>query len=181
MIEQLADKVKLCCQDITKLRVDAIVNAANSSLLGGGGVDGAIHRAAGKELLEECRTLNGCVEGYHYGQDAKITKGYQLPAKYVIHTVGPKSEKPDVLKSCYERSLQLMDERGLSSIAFPCIATGAYGYDNEKAANIALKVVQDKLKQFEKINQVYFVLFTDKDKKIYKGKFASKILSWCFN
>ncbi|KAG2231850.1 hypothetical protein BDF21DRAFT_422699 [Thamnidium elegans] len=164
MSSLLASKIKLCCQDITKIKVDAIVNAANNSLLGGGGVDGAIHRAAGPELLKECRTLHGCEDG-----DAKITKGYKLPAKHVIHTVGPQSEKPTVLASCYCRCLQVLEENGLRSIAFPCIATGVYGYDNKKAANIALKAVQDELERNQdKIDQVIFVLFTEKDKNIYK-------------
>lgn len=164
MSRQLANKILLSCQDITKIKVDAIVNAANSSLLGGGGVDGAIHRAAGSELLKECRTLNGCPEG-----DAKITKGYNLPAKYVIHTVGPQSEKPDVLANCYKNSLTVLQKNGLRSIAFPCIATGVYGYDNEKAANVALKTVLHELEgSDDKIDQIVFVLFTEKDKKIYK-------------
>ncbi|CAO3645222.1 unnamed protein product [Mucor hiemalis] len=144
MNRQRANKILLSCQDITKIKVDAIVNAANSSLLGGGGVDGAIHRAAGNELLKECRTLNGCAEG-----DAKITKGYHLPAKHVIHTVGPQSEKPDVLANCYKNSLSVLQKNGLRSISFPCIATGVYGYDNERAANVALKTV---LVELEKCN-----------------------------
>ncbi|KAI8973408.1 hypothetical protein BDF20DRAFT_823527, partial [Mycotypha africana] len=155
----------ISCQDITKLKVDAIVNAANNSLLGGGGVDGAIHRAAGKALLAECRTLNGCPDG-----EAKITKGYNLPAKHVIHTVGPQTEKPDILANCYRNSLQVLIDNNLRSIAFPCIATGVYGYDNERAANVALKTV---LSFFEngndqKLDEIIFVLFNEKDKRIYK-------------
>ncbi|KAJ8658940.1 hypothetical protein O0I10_005322 [Lichtheimia ornata] len=160
---QLASKVALSSQDITKLNVDAIVNAANNSLLGGGGVDGAIHRAAGPKLLEECRTLKGCKDG-----EAKITKGYNLPAKHVIHTVGPQTEDKGLLTSCYWESLRVLEENNLDSIAFPCIATGVYGYDKERGANVALGTVRRYLEKSDKIDKVIFCLFNDKDKAIYK-------------
>ena len=145
--------------DITDQDTDAIVNAANRSLLGGGGVDGAIHRAAGPQLLAECRTLGGCETG-----DAKITKGYNLKARHVIHTVGPVyysagKKAPDLLASCYRRSLEVASQNKLKSASFPSISTGAYGYPIEEAAPIALKTVTDYLKGHPDIQLVRFVLF----------------------
>ena len=166
MINNLS-KIEIAKGDITKTDVDAIANAANHTLLGGGGVDGAIHRAAGPKLLEECRKLNGCLTG-----EAKITKGYNLPAKYIIHTVGPiwqggKNNEPALLRNCYLNSLKLAEKYHLKTIAFPAISTGAYGYPKERAAKIALRTVREYLKD-SKINKVIFVLYTDEDYEIYK-------------
>ena len=163
-------KIELIQGDITKLEVDAIVNAANKSLLGGGGVDGAIHRAAGPELLEECKTLNGCKTG-----QAKITKGYNLPAKYVIHTVGPvwnrgKYNEDDLLTNCYRNSLKMASKHGLSTIAFPNISTGVYHFPKERAAAIAISTVGDYLRQDESIQKVYFVCFDNDNYQIYQKK-----------
>lgn len=161
--EGLNNKVSIFVGDITALEIDAIVNAANNSLRGGGGVDGAIHRAAGKSLLTECITLNGCPTG-----EAKITGGYKLPAKYVIHTVGPVGEKPDLLKNCYSNSLNLAKENGLKTIAFPCISTGVYGYPNKNAAEVALRTVREFLeKNGASIDRVIFCLFLPVDVEIY--------------
>ncbi|TQQ84552.1 O-acetyl-ADP-ribose deacetylase [Peptacetobacter hominis] len=164
------DRVEIIKGDITKLDVDAIVNAANTSLLGGGGVDGAIHRAAGKELLEECRTLGGCMTG-----DAKITKGYNLPARYVIHTVGPiwhggDRNEEKLLKSCYRRSIELAVENNLKSIAFPAISTGVYGYPPEKAAKVVSDVLCETLNKYDKnrVEKIILVCFDDLTYNLYK-------------
>lgn len=162
----LNKKVSLWRGDITTLEIDAIVNAANESLLGGGGVDGAIHRAAGKKLVEECATLRGCKTG-----KAKITGGYKLPAKYVIHTVGPIGEQKDQLKSAYINCLELVKENNLVSVAFPCISTGIYGYSSEKAAPVAIQCVRNWLEKDDiskNVERVIFCLFLPKDVDIYE-------------
>ena len=159
--------IKAIKADITELSVDAIVNAANSSLLGGGGVDGAIHRAAGPELLAACRTLNGCRTG-----DAKITKGYNLRAKYVIHAVGPvwkggSHGEPLLLASCYEMSLALARENNIESIALPSISTGVYRFPLAMAANIAVNTVEMSWVKFDALKEVIFCCFSEEDLAVY--------------
>jgi O-acetyl-ADP-ribose deacetylase (regulator of RNase III) len=162
-------KISLQRGDITKLEVDAIVNAANKTLLGGGGVDGAIHRAAGKKLLEECRQLNGCETG-----NAKITKGYQLPAQFVIHTVGPvynggKYNEAEKLASCYQRSLEIAVDNNIESVAFPNISTGVYGYPKAEAAQIAIQTVKAFLETHNQPKEVIFCVFDDENYSLYEG------------
>ncbi|KAL1498157.1 hypothetical protein ABEB36_009001 [Hypothenemus hampei] len=160
----LVDKVSMFIGDITKLKIDAIVNAANYYLKRGGGVDGAIHRVAGQYLQQECDTLNGCPTG-----EAKITGGYQLPAKFVIHTVGPQGENSQLLKNCYKNSLNLALSNDVKSIAFPCISTGVYGYPNEAAAHVATFTVRKFLeKHGDQFDRVIFCTFLDIDKELYK-------------
>ena len=160
--------------DITTLAVDAIVNAANHTLLGGGGVDGAIHRAAGPQLQAECRTLGGCRTG-----QAKITAGYNLPCKYVIHTVGPvwcggTRNEADALHRCYLNALKLADLHACQSVAFPCISTGAYGFPNEQAAEIALRAIAETSPTLKQVKNITLICFLEKDKKIYNNLIKSQ-------
>jgi len=174
MEKEIRERMEIMQGDITKLKTDAIVNAANSSLLGGGGVDGSIHRAAGPGLLAECRTVGGCPAG-----EARITKGYNLPAKYVIHTVGPvysgKPRDSQLLSSCYRNSLQLAADHNAVSIAFPAVSCGVYGYPIEKACIIAVETVAEFLKKNQSVRKVVFVLFSSGDYRVYKEYFE-KIL-----
>ncbi|MDX8469228.1 O-acetyl-ADP-ribose deacetylase [Mesorhizobium sp. VK23B] len=169
----LGDRIRIHTGDITKLAVDAIVNAANSSLLGGGGVDGAIHRAAGPELVAECRTLNGCSTGY-----AKLTKGYRLPARYVIHTVGPVWQGGDkgeakLLASCYRRSLEIARDHDCKTVAFPAISTGVYRFPKDEATEIAVANVSDFLRQNTVPDAVTFCCFDEPTAELYREVVAA--------
>ncbi|NLV24824.1 MAG: O-acetyl-ADP-ribose deacetylase [Deltaproteobacteria bacterium] len=169
--------MKVVRGDITTVAVDAIVNAANRSLLGGGGVDGAIHLAAGPDLLAECRTLGGCPTG-----EARITGGYRLPAKYVIHTVGPVwkgggHHEDEDLAGCYRNSLALAEEKGVRTIAFPSISTGVYGFPINRACRIALREVQNHLTRGGAIREVWFVCFSSHDGEVYRQAFAEVLPS----
>ena len=162
-------RIELIQADITTMEVDAIVNAANESLLGGGGVDGAIHRGAGPELLKECRTLGGCNTG-----QAKITNGYNLKAKFVIHTVGPvwrdgTNGEPQLLASCYRNCVQIAVDNQIQTIAFPSISTGVYGYPIMQASQIALREVRNFLVNYHLIKQISFVCFSSEDLNVYKS------------
>jgi O-acetyl-ADP-ribose deacetylase (regulator of RNase III) len=164
-----ANRIALLRGDIAQVEADAIVNAANTTLLGGGGVDGAIHRAAGPELLEECRSLGGCRPG-----EVRITKGYRLPAKFIIHTVGPfwtggQRGEADVLANCYRNSLQLAIEHGLTSIAFPAISCGAYRYPIDQASQVAVQTTDSFLRSDQQLDKVIFVLWDEASYAIYRA------------
>jgi O-acetyl-ADP-ribose deacetylase (regulator of RNase III) len=166
--EFVSNRIAVIAGDITQQRVEAIVNAANTTLLGGGGVDGAIHRAAGPELLAECRTLGGCATG-----QAKITRGYKLPAKWVIHTVGPvwhdgNHGEDESLASCYRNCFALVEQHGIKTVAFPSISTGAYGFPMERAARIAIRETKNFLERNQSVEKVFLVCFGANALEIYK-------------
>lgn len=168
----MGDRIEILLGDITGMEVDALVNAANSSLLGGGGVDGAIHRAAGPGLLQECRTLGGCPTG-----QARLTGGYNLKARYVIHTVGPVWKgggqgEDELLAACYRNSLELAVEKGIASLAFPAISTGVYRFPPQRACGIALRTVMDFLSDHPSVQRVCFVCFSSADLEIYRETFG---------
>jgi O-acetyl-ADP-ribose deacetylase len=172
MLTPITSRIQILQADITTLKVDAIVNAANESLLGGGGVDGAIHRAAGPALLEECKKLNGCATG-----QAKLTAGHRLPARHIIHTVGPIYDgggyhEADLLRSCYHQSLLLASTTGLKTIAFPCISTGLFGYPKKEAADIAVSTVIQWLATNDLPQTVTFVCFDPQDANLYRARLS---------
>ena len=167
------DRMRMTLGDITTLAVEAVVTAANESLMGGGGVDGAIHRAAGPGLLEECRTLGICNEG-----EAKITGGYLLPARYIIHTVGPvweggQFDEAATLRRCYQSCLKLAADRGIESIAFPCLATGVYDFPKDLACEIAIETVREWLAEHNSPREVAFCCFEESDAKLYRERLAA--------